>query len=138
MEWSWKEAVCGVPKTTLKFSDSGFSIALWLRFIIEKEYKQRPQREKAYRQGLEEVKSELPEFSPSAVTRGVLSPPAWNCDNTRACHLPGELIRDAEIRVFTGDEHGDIPCLANTKILGLQTEAGVHHKSHCLHTHFSA
>ena len=66
------------------------------------------------------------------------SPPAWNCDNTRECHLPGEFIRDAEIRVFTGDEHGDIPCLANTKILGLQTEAGVHHKSHCLHTHFSA
>ena len=87
-----------------------------LRFIIEKEYKQRQQREKAYRQGLEEVKSELPEFSPSAVTRGVLSPPAWNCDNTRECHLPGELIRDAEIRVFTGDEHVDILCLANTKI----------------------
>lgn len=53
-----------------------------LRFIIEKEYKQKQQREKACRQGLEEVKSELPECSPSVVTQGMLSPPARNCDDT--------------------------------------------------------
>lgn len=36
VEWSWKEAICGVFKTTFKFSNSGFSVALKAKIYYRK------------------------------------------------------------------------------------------------------
>lgn len=85
MEWPWKKAVCGVPKTTPRFNGLGLSKELypWLKFITAKGHKAKAAKGTGTQQSGGN-RHKLQGSSPRGVTQDMLRSSSTESDNTRA------------------------------------------------------